>query len=120
MKRLSDYKGEEAIELWADLLDPVTKILANKEVSNAAKAGKPILVIAKEMLKTNAKEVTEILLRIDDTPLTGLSIPARLISMLNEMQESEELRGFFNSAEQEKTAEESSGSATENTEADEK
>ena len=31
MKRLSDYQGEEAIELWADLLDPISDILTDKE-----------------------------------------------------------------------------------------
>lgn len=117
MKRLSDYKGEEAIELWGELLEPVTAMLANPNVAAAAKGGKPMLDIAKVLLTENAKEVEKVLLTIDDTPLTGFTIPVRLISLLNEMQESEELQGFFGSAEQ-KTVNVSSGSATENTEAD--
>lgn len=118
MKRLSDYKGEEAIELWADLLDPVTALLANPNVKKATKGS--MLDIAKTLMKESPKAVEEILLRVDDTPVDGLTIPFRILNLLNEMNENEALRGFFSSAEQEKTAEESSGSATENTEADEK
>lgn len=118
MKRLSDYKGEEAIELWADLLDPVTALLANPEVKKASKGS--LFGVAQAMMKASPKAVEEILLRVDDTPIDGLTIPFRMLSLLNEMNENEALRGFFSSAEQEKTAEESSGSATENTEADEK
>ena len=121
MKKLSDYKGEEAIELWADLLDPVTAMLANPNVANAAKGnGGSMLNMAKVLMKESPKAVEEILLRVDDTPIDGLTIPLRLLNLLNELQENESLKGFFGSAEQEKTAEESSGSATGNTEADEK
>ena len=33
MKKLSDYKGDEAIELWADLLEPMTEILGDKDIA---------------------------------------------------------------------------------------
>ena len=32
MKRLSDYKNEDAIELWANMLDPILNIFQDNEV----------------------------------------------------------------------------------------
>ena len=74
MRKLSDYKGDEAIELWADLIEPIAMILADKSMEATIKSGKPKIVVAKEILKAHKKEATEILLRIDPEPLTGLNI----------------------------------------------
>ncbi len=113
MKKLSDYQGEEAIELWADLLEPLSAIIADKRIAGVLKKGNPTVLIAKQILKDHKKEAAEILLRIDPEPITGLNILTRLIGILNEMMESEEVRDFFTSPGQ-TTAKESSGSATEN------
>lgn len=118
MKRLSDYKGEEAIELWGDLLEPLTKIISDKEIANTIKSGKPKILIAKTILANHKKEATEILLRIDPTPIDGLNIVLRLGSIISEIGESDELKTFFGFAEQANN--ESSGSVTVNTEEEEK
>lgn len=120
MKKLSDYQGDEAIELWADLLEPMTKILGDNEVQKVITSGKPKLLIAKEILKSHKKESTEILLRIDPEPINGLNIILRLIALLADIGENEEIRGFFGYAEQAHTENESFGSVTENTEDSEK
>lgn len=119
MKKLSDYQGEEAIELWADLIDPLTEILGDERVKDVVTKGKSRLDIAKTILKEHKKEATEILLRIDPTPINGLNILLRLIGLLGEMSTSEEIKSFFGFAEQVKTDEESSGLLTANTEANE-
>ena len=116
MRKLSDYKGDEAIELWADLIEPIAMILADKSMEATIKSGKPKIVVAKEILKAHKKEATEILLRIDPEPLTGLNIILRLVNILVEIDSAEELKGFFQSAGQVKTDKEYSGSVTENTE----
>ncbi len=116
MKKLSDYKGEDAIELWSDLLDSLTEIMTDKNIMDSVRAKKPRLIIAKEMLKSHKKEVEQILLRIDPAPLTGLNIITRLVSILAELGEDEELKSFFEFAEQEKTESESSGFVMVNTE----
>lgn len=116
MKKLSDYKGEEAINLWADLFDPLSEILTNEEVRKVVASGQPKLLIAKAILKNSAKEATDILTRIDPTPLDGLNIIIRLVDLVAEIGQNEEIRSFFGYAEQEKTEGESSGSPTETTE----
>ena len=120
MKKLSDYKGDEAIELWADLLEPLTVILSDDNVREAIQSGKPRAVIAKEILKSHSKDATEILLRIDPEPIDGLNIVLRLVALLADVGQNDEIKTFFGFAEQAKTELEPSGSVTENTEVKEK
>ena len=117
MKKLSDYKGDEAIELWADLLEPITGILSDKAVADTVKSGKAVLMIAREVLKTHKNDAAKILLRIDNSPLDGLNILLRLAELIKEISESEELKSFFGfPVLSVKTDNASSGSVTENTE----
>lgn len=118
MKKLGDYKDEEAIDLWMDLLDPIGEILQDKEVAKIYKKGGKPIQIAQEIVKRHRKDATQILLRIDPTPIDGLNIIIRLLDVIMEFERSEELKNFFGSA---GTATEgvSPGNATENTEAKE-
>lgn len=119
MKRLSDYEGDEAIELWADLLEPIARILSNKKIKELYESGAPKVLLAKEILKQNKKDATEVINRIDPTPFNALTLIARVISILTEIEETEELKSFFDTGEQAKMEDESFGSATENTEGSE-
>ena len=119
MKKLSDHTGEEAISMWTDLLEPMAAIINDEKVKKSVTSGKNRMIIAKEILESHKKEACEILLRIDDTPLNGLNILIRLADILQELGESEELRNFFGFAGQAMISNESSGSVTENIEAEE-
>lgn len=120
MKRLSDYTGDEAIELWADLIDPIAIILSDNKVAATIKSGKPKIQIAKEILKDHKKEAADILIRIDPSPINGLNIVLRLVNLLAEIGENDDIKSFFGFAEQVKTDAASSGCATESIEVDEK
>lgn len=121
MKKLADYQGEDAIELWADLLEPMTEILGDKDIAKILQDNKkPPLLKAKAILKKYSKEAEEILLRIDPTPINGLNLVIRLTSILVEAGQNDEIKAFFGFAGQAETESESSGSPTETTEADEK
>ena len=119
MKKLSDYKDEEAIELWADLLEPIGEILGDEEIAEVVRAKKSKMIIAKTILKSHPKETESVLLRIDPEPLNGVNIILRLMEIITDIGKNEELKSFFGYAEQEKE-ETSSGSVMENTEDDEK
>lgn len=114
MRKLSDYQGDAAIELWADLIEPIAKIIADDSIAKTYRT-KPRIEVAKEILKLHKDEATEILTRIDPTPLTGLNIVVRLLELLLEIENAEELKGFFVSAGQAMTGSEFSGSVMENT-----
>ena len=119
MKRLSDYVGDEAIELWADLLDPLSVILSDDNVKKSV-ATKTRIEIAKDLLKTHSDEVTQILLRIDPSPIDGLTVVLRLVNLLAEIGSNPEISSFFGFAGQAAMNTESFGSATESTGAKEK
>lgn len=119
MKKLSDYKGDEALELWADLLDPLTAILTDNKIKNVVQSGKPKIAIAKEILKEHKSEAVEILTRIDPEPVDGLNIVLRLINLITEIGQSDEIKSFFAYAEQVEMDNGSSGSPTENIEENE-
>lgn len=116
MKKLSDYRDDEAIELWADLLEPLSAILSDSNMAQIVKTGKNKVLIAKTILKAHASEAKEILLRIDPTPLDGFNIILRLVEILTEIGENETVKSFFGYAEQAQMGNVSSGSPTESTE----
>lgn len=116
MKKLSDYQNEEAIDLWADMLEPMSKIFRDPDVVKVVRLKKSPMEIARTILKNCKKEAKEILLRIDPEPLDGLNIVIRLVNVLTEIGKSDELKPFFDFAEQAKTTNVSSISAMENTE----
>lgn len=118
MKKLSDYKGEEAIELWADLLDDFVEIVGDVKVQNEFKKKSPPLDKARFIIRTYAKTVERILLRIDPTPVNGLNILTRLTELIIEICNDESLLSFFGFASQKKDAT-ISGLPTENTAGDE-
>lgn len=59
MIKLSEYKNEKAVELLADLLDPICKIAANP--GNQKAKGKSKIHFAQAMMKNNAREIVDIL-----------------------------------------------------------
>lgn len=116
MKKLADYEGNEAIELWADLIEPISRIISDDNIAGIYRSTKSIPAVAKEVLKTHANEATEILLRVDPTPVNGLNVITRTVDIILEVIKSEDLKGFFDFAEQGQTGNVSSGSPTGNTE----
>ena len=116
MKRLSDYQGEEDIELWADLLDPLASIFKDKEIVEMCREKKPSLFVAQKILKSHKKDASTILLTIDPTPLNGLNILVRLVEVINEVSKDPTLRSFFELSAGAIEAKKSFGSAMESTE----
>lgn len=117
MKKLSDYSGKEAIELWADLFDPLSAILEDKNIRAEMTDPKVKLMdVAKKVMKTHSEEIFTILSRIDDEEINGANVFNKTVILLAELKYGNKMSAFFNSAEQEISEEEPSGSATENTE----
>lgn len=89
--KLSEIKGEKAIEVMADLMEPLARIFADKAVQEAVRAGEPKLLIGKKLLKGHAKEIIEVLAILDgDEPKTYaekvnlMTLPNRLVEMMND------------------------------------
>lgn len=116
MKKLSEYKNEEALELLADLMEPVSLIFADAEVVKSFST-KNKLLVAKDIIKRHTHETFQILAILDGVPIEDyecslFTLPLKLLDILNDA----ELQSFFKSQGLEMTHEESSGSAMENIE----
>lgn len=119
MKKLSDYKGEDAIELWGNILEPAAKIVADKEIQVQFKKKEPRINLVKMILLKHKTEAVEILTAIDPEPITAFNVITRFLALVNEVIANEEFKDFFGFAGL-KMDSESSGSATENIVAEEK
>lgn len=119
MKKLSDYKDEEALDLLADILEPAVAIMADPGVRDAAKTSNKIK-IAKVVIKNHKPEVMEIMATLEGVSVKDFhcnifTLPAKIMEILND----KELMTVFTSQAQEIGQSISSGPATVNTEDEE-
>ena len=114
MKTFADYMEEESVDLVADIIEPAARILGDKKVIESFQK-KPMLLIAKDLLKAHKKDVLEIVHRIDPEPVNGVNLITQLLVLLNEVAKDEALMDFFKSQGQ-KMEKGSSGSVMASTE----
>lgn len=113
MKKLSEYKDEEALDLLADLLEPAETIFSDKDVQSAN--SKSMWKAVKVAIKKHKKEVMEIMATLDGVPVEDLhinvlSLPIKVMEVISD----KDLVNFFVSQSQNMEST-SSGSVTENT-----
>lgn len=97
---LSDFKDDEAIALVADLMLPIVEIMADSEVAESLRSGKPKLLLASTMLKkhpASIRHIFAILNRVDEYHCTPVTLLKDLVDLLND----EELQELFTSAQTE-------------------
>lgn len=122
--KLSDYKGEEALDVLADIIEPLTVILGDPEMQELAKQKDGAMIrYVKPMLKNHKTELIEILARLDNEPvetyrekITLVTLPLKVLEFINDP----EVQNLFTSQTQsEVTPLASFGSVMENIEANE-
>lgn len=116
--KLSEYRGEKALDILADLIEPAAAIMSDKRISDLAKSGKPVTTLVKPLIKGHKKEVIEIMAVLEGETtekykekVNIFTLPAKLLEILND----KELMSLF-TLQGQKTDETTSGSATESTE----
>ena len=123
MRKLQDVKGEEALDVLADVLDYAVRLLKNDTIREKLdNQGLRDVDTVKTMIKEGKTEIISIMAAIDgksyDEFMKGLDL-LTLPMMLYETFNDEALLSVFQSQAQTMGAT-SSGSAMENTEAEEK
>lgn len=118
--KLSEIKGVDAIDAIADIIDPITAIMADIEIKKAAQAKKPTIVIVKLLLKRHKESILEILAYLNnenpkDFKPSLLELTVMLVSLINEISDNKELMSLFLSQPQ-MMASVSSGTVMVNTE----
>lgn len=116
MRKLSEFKNEEALDLLADILEPVSVIMTDDEVVDKLMSDNEKMSGAVLMIRRYKKELRRILAAMDqEDPETYefniFTLPRRILEIVND----KELLAFF-MEQQTETLKESFGSAKENTE----
>lgn len=117
MKKLSEYRDEEALDLLADLLEPISALSADEDFRAAFSSGKRMKA-AKIALKNHKPEVMQILAACEGVPVEEyhcniLSVPLRFMELVSDK---ELVTGFTSQVQ--RMASTPSGPVTENTEED--
>lgn len=116
MRKLSDYKNEEALDLLADILEPCSEIMTDKEVVDLLMSEDQKMRGAVLMIKNHKSALRQIMARMDQCDPESyefnlFTLPRRILEIIND----KELLSFF-MEQQTETSEMSFGSAKENTE----
>ena len=87
--RLSEIKGEQALDVLADIIEPVTAICIDEEIQSMVKSGVPTLKMVKPIIKNHKKEIVEILAILDgenpaEYEVNVLTLPIKLLELLND------------------------------------
>ena len=117
--KFNEVKNEQAIEVLADMLDPIVEIASDSNVTDTARKGDKVAMI-KHILKDHSRAIFTLMALSEGVPVEEyecnmMTLPMKLLELFN----SPEFNFLFQS--QSQTMEEtSSGSVTENTEVEEK
>ena len=112
--KLSEYQGEAALDILADLIEPVGEIMTDKEIGEVFKKNRfKAIGLA---IKNHKKAVMQIMATIDGVPVEEykcnvFTLPVKILELLNdpEMIQLFQYQGQTGDAK-------SSGSVSENTE----
>lgn len=112
--KLSEYKGEKAIEVFANLLEPIAEMMGDGQLSKDIEENKSKAVIVANLMKNHPKSIIKVLAILDDADpetyeVNFVDIPVKLFELLNDKA----LTSLFTSRGQNGDRN-PSGSATEN------
>ena len=85
--KLSEYQGEAALELLADLIEPASEIMSDKEIGDVFKQNRfKAIGLA---IKNHKKAVMQILATMDGVPVDDykcnvFSLPVKILELLND------------------------------------
>ena len=119
MKKLSDFRDEQALDLLADIFDPAVKIMVDEEFVRTFDKGNRVEAVSIAIKKHKA-EVMAILAAMEGVPVEEyhcniFTLPLRLGEVIGEIMKEPELMAFF-TQQGERKSETYSGSATASTE----
>lgn len=88
--KISEIHGEECLDVFADLIEPMAEIMADKEIAKEAKANN-VAAAVKYAIKNHKRAVIEVLAILDGKTveeytkeINVFSLPAKILEILNE------------------------------------
>lgn len=95
MRKLSEIHGEEAIDVLAELLDPVFTIMNDQDLRAIFENNEPMINVARYIVKNYRKEAMHVL-----TVLNGEEYEPSVVGLIKDVYslfDDEELVDFFDS-----------------------
>ena len=89
MRKLSEIKGEEALDVLAEIIEPAAEIFTDEAVKKALTEGKNKLEAVKIVLKEHKKAVIAVMAALEGVAVEEyqpslLALPAMLLEVLND------------------------------------
>lgn len=89
MRKLSEIKGEEALDVLAEIIEPAAEIFTDENVKNALKAENNKAKAAKIILKDHNKAVLTLMAALEGVPAeeyqpTLFALPSLILGVLND------------------------------------
>ena len=102
--RLSDFKEEEALDVLADIIEPLAMILSDEEIQKLSKQKNvPTIKYIKPAIKNHKTELLTVLARLENMPVEEyketvnlITLPKQLMDLVNDP----EVQSLFRSQEQ--------------------
>ena len=87
--RLTDFENEAALDLLAELIEPATEIMNDKNIVQIVRSGKPVIFAVKEILKTHKKAAMQIVAAMHGKDVTEvrfnvLTLTKDLLDLMND------------------------------------
>lgn len=88
MRKLSEIRGEDALDVLADIIEPVSKIFEDENFVAYAKAGNR-LMLTQNVLREHKREILTVLAILEDVQPdkynpSVIEIPALVINLFND------------------------------------
>ena len=89
--KLSEIKGEHALDVLADIIDPLTIICSDEEFKLMISSKKPKLLMIKYLLKHYKKEILTILALLNEEEVEKfkpsiVQLPMMILELLNDQE----------------------------------
>lgn len=89
MRKLSEIKGEEALDVLAEIIEPAAEIFTDEKVKAALKGENSKMKAAKVILKDHKKAILTIMAALEATPAEDykpsiFALPSIILGVLND------------------------------------
>jgi hypothetical protein len=81
--KLSEYKNEDALDLLADLIEPVSVLMTDDKLKKMVSEGAARIDVAKYLLKAHNKEIIAVLARLNGADVYDANIVEILKQVLD-------------------------------------
>lgn len=85
LKRLSEFKGDEALDVLCEIIDPVDEIIGDEDIKKLFSGKASRLSLAKLILKKHREAAKDIICALGDFEnISALSLPFELLKVIND------------------------------------